>query len=71
LHLAGRPKEAAAEAAEALRLDALNPHAEQKLKSQFVYDPKITAEGLTPSRGENAEQTMLGLRKTNGSENPP
>lgn len=45
---------AAEEAARALELDGLNPHAEQKLARQKLEDPQA------PS-GENAEQTMRRL----------
>ncbi|MFO0896761.1 MAG: O-antigen ligase family protein [Pirellulales bacterium] len=53
LSLAGDP-EAAAQAARALELDGLNPHAEQKLARQKLEDPQA------PS-GENAEQAMRRL----------
>lgn len=55
-HVAGRHEQAAREAVEALRLDALNPHREKKLAQQQVYDP-----GSGP-RPENAEQCMQRVR---------
>jgi tetratricopeptide (TPR) repeat protein len=71
LHLAGQTESAAKAAAEALRLDALNPHAEQKLNAQFVYDPLISPTGITSYRPENAEQTMLGLRRSASPKDVP
>jgi hypothetical protein len=57
-HLAAQHELAAQEAQEALRLDALNPHEEQKLANRRVYSP--TSE---PPVAENAEQLMFRLRK--------
>ncbi len=68
-HLIGDSREAAAEAEEALRLDALNPHAEQKLEKQQVFHPTKT-EGVPyrqePPPEENAEQLMERLRTIEG-----
>ncbi|MBP86148.1 MAG: hypothetical protein CMJ64_05450 [Planctomycetaceae bacterium] len=51
-------------AAEALRLDALNPHVEQKLAVQRVYDHAVATEGQPAVPGDlTAEQLMLELRK--------
>jgi tetratricopeptide (TPR) repeat protein len=58
LHLAGKSEEAAGEAAEALRLDGLNPHHEQKLALQTLGDPQ----------GRKAEPLMHLLR--NSQESP-
>jgi len=58
-HLAGDDRSASQAAAEALRLDALNPHREKKLGQQRLYDPVADSEG----QRENAEQTIRRLRK--------
>jgi tetratricopeptide (TPR) repeat protein len=68
LHLAGRDQDARAEAETALRLDGLNPHAEQKLAKQAVFDPPSGSGGQAAYRPENAEQTMEQLRKSIGPE---
>jgi len=57
-HLAGDDQAAAREAAQALRLDELNPHREKKLCQQRLYDPVGESEG----QRENAEQTIRRLR---------
>lgn len=58
-HLAGDDQAASQAAAEALRLDALNPHREKKLSQQRVLDPLADSAGPR----ENAEQTMRRLRR--------
>lgn len=58
-HLAGDELSASRSAAEALRLDALNPHHEKKLGQQRLYDPLADS----PAQQENAEQTARRLRK--------
>jgi len=58
-HLGGKAESARGEAAQALRLDALNPHREKKLSQQRLYDPA----SKTAEPPENAEQTMQRLRK--------
>jgi hypothetical protein len=63
LHVGGKDAEAAREAAEALRLDELTPHAEQKLSSQRVYDAPQAAPNQRPLPGDRtAEQLMQQLR---------
>jgi O-antigen ligase len=63
LHLSGEDEEAAREAAEALKLDQLLPHAEQKLANQRVYDSPRALPDQLPLPGErNAEQLMQELR---------
>ena len=63
LHLAGQGPEAAREAEEALRLDRINPHVEQKLMRQHVWDPgpRSAAQPAGPN-GREAEQLMRDLR---------
>ncbi len=58
------------EAEEALRLDSLNPHMEQKLRSQHLFAPRWTQDrGLDRLQlEETAEQTMQNLRKPRGSD---
>jgi tetratricopeptide (TPR) repeat protein len=73
-HLVGDSREAAAEAEEALRLDAQNPHEEQKLaKQQVFHPPKI--EGVhyhqEPPPEENAEQLIERLRTIEGTGDNP
>jgi len=73
-HLVGDSREAEAEAEEALRLDALNPHEEQKLARQKVFHPpKI--EGVPyhqePAPDMNAEQLMERLRTIEGRGDNP
>jgi hypothetical protein len=63
LHLAGDANEAAATADRAKALDAQNPHAEQKLSRQTVYDPS-----LEPA---TAEQIVRRLRSSTGLETLP
>jgi tetratricopeptide (TPR) repeat protein len=66
LYLAGEKAAAAQEAGEALRLDALNPHSEQKLAAQQVFDPPPSGEPPANSPPapdtSNAEQLMHRLR---------
>jgi tetratricopeptide (TPR) repeat protein len=63
LGLSGDRVAAEREAAEALRLDALNPHSEQKLAAQQVYDATPSVAGQPPPPGDqNAEQTVKRLR---------
>jgi tetratricopeptide (TPR) repeat protein len=63
LHVAGNDSEAARESAEALRLDQLTPHAEQKLAEQRVYDAPQALPNQRPLPGDRtAEQLMQQLR---------
>jgi tetratricopeptide (TPR) repeat protein len=57
-HVAGQREQAAMEAQQALRLDALNPHRERKLAAQQVFEPKDSQR-----TGANAEQCMHRLRR--------
>lgn len=57
-HLAGDGERAASEAAEALRLDALNPHVEQQLVNQTLDDPAAS------EAAENVELLMQTLRSS-------
>jgi hypothetical protein len=57
-HVAGNRERAAAEAQEALRLDARNPHRERALAQQQLFDPQVDE-----LRAENAEQCMQRLRR--------
>lgn len=57
-HVAGRADRAAEEAAQALRLDALMPHGERKLRAQQVYEPQ---EGKLYE--PDAEQLMRRMRR--------
>lgn len=57
-HVAGNQEQAAAEAQEALRLDARNPHRERALAQQRLFDPQEDELG-----DENSEQWMHRLRK--------
>lgn len=61
--LAGDPS-AVVEADEALRLDSLNPHQEQKLARQRLFDaiPTDTAQPAAPG-DRSAEQVLLEIRK--------
>ena len=68
LYLAGDTQHAAEEAMESLRLDALNPHQELKLRNRRLFDESEVnqfASGvrLTPI-GETAEHCMLQLSST-------
>ena len=49
LHLAGEKEQASAAATEALRLDELNPHQEQKLAARSLFDPGPSAKLLNPT----------------------
>ncbi|MCA9121326.1 MAG: O-antigen ligase family protein [Planctomycetaceae bacterium] len=63
LHLAGRATESQSEAAEALRLDELNPHREQKLNEQNIFDlPRRFGSQIPHPPDVNAEQLMGWLR---------
>lgn len=63
LHLLGRP-EAHQAASEALRLDGLNPHAEQKLAVRTLHDRPAGGPDQPLSAGNrNAEQLMNELRR--------
>jgi len=63
LHLAGHEQEAARVAAEALRLDSVNPHSEQKLVRQQVDDPgPLDATQPAGTEGASAEHLMKLLR---------
>ncbi|MCA9220837.1 MAG: O-antigen ligase family protein, partial [Planctomycetales bacterium] len=57
-HVAGDDERAASEAAEALRLDALNPHVEQQLANQTLDDPAAS------EAAENVELLMQTLRSS-------
>jgi tetratricopeptide (TPR) repeat protein len=61
LRLAGEPEAAAQQAAEALRLDSLNPHSERKLASQQVYDGQQRGDRAAPLGAGNAEDLMQEL----------
>jgi tetratricopeptide (TPR) repeat protein len=66
LHLAGDSGGAKAAAEEALRLDSLNPHVEQKLDRQkgLLMDPGGTHDNQPAPPGDrSAEQVMQELRK--------
>ena len=63
LQIAGRFAESRAEAEEALRLDGLNPHREQKLAKQLAFDLPRRFASQSPSPPDiNAEQLMHLLR---------
>ena len=63
LHLAGRDAEAAKEAANALRLDEMMPHQEQKLGRQRVYDaPRALPDQRALPGDRTAEQLMRQIR---------
>ncbi|HUG66752.1 MAG TPA: O-antigen ligase family protein [Pirellulaceae bacterium] len=63
LQIAGRFAESRAEAEEALRLDELNPHREQKLVKQVVFDMPQRFDSQSPSPPDmDAEQLMHSLR---------
>ena len=63
LQIAGRFAESRAEAEEALRLDTLNPHREQKLAKQVVFDMLRRFDSQSPSPPDmDAEQLMHSLR---------
>jgi tetratricopeptide (TPR) repeat protein len=65
LQIAGRFAESRAEAEEALRLDELNPHREQKLVEQVVFDlPQRFASQATNPPDMDAEQLMHSLRSS-------
>ncbi len=67
LYLSGNAAEAGRAADRALRLDAVNPHSEQKLKRMKLYDPQPAPEGGGPrSADRDAEQWMLRLRNMAG-----
>jgi O-antigen ligase len=63
LQVAGRFAESSVEAEEALRLDGLNPHREQKLVERAVFDlpRRVDSQSLDPP-DSNAEQLMKLLR---------
>jgi hypothetical protein len=65
LQVAGRFDESRAEAEEALRLDDLNPHIEQQLSKQSVFDPLRRFDSHPPNPADiDAEQLMRSLRNT-------
>ena len=66
LHLARAPAAAAA-AEEALRLDRLNPHSEQKLRALTLFDPGPGHAAQLPAPNGNAEQMMERLRSGMGN----
>ena len=61
LHLAGDPT-AEIEAEEAIRLDLINPHQEQKLSEQRLFDAVPTDSEQPPQPGLSAEQMLLKIR---------
>lgn len=65
LSLAGDKSRAQTEAEIALQLDGLNPHAEQKLSAQPLFDPHHACQ-----TGEKAEPAMLRLRRELGPKVP-
>jgi tetratricopeptide (TPR) repeat protein len=67
LHLAGEQEQASAAAAEALRLDELNPHQEQKLAVRSLFDPGPSAMLLDPTAEptEPTEPTAMTDRASN------
>lgn len=69
LALAGHQNEARTELESALRLDAQNPHAEQKLRQQRIYDPRLSGQAVELYRPENAEQSLMQLRTSIVPEN--
>jgi len=70
LHLAGRGEEAAAAADRAWQLDGQNPHREQKLDQQTIYDPEFDAQSQS-AEPANAEQIVRRLRSSSGPEEMP
>lgn len=60
LHLAGDPR-SVTERDEARRLNGLNPHAEQQLSRQRLFDPRA-GEGRPAGGGETAEQWLDEIR---------
>ncbi len=65
LQVAGRLDESRAEAEEAVRLDELNPHREQKLSKQSVFDAPRRFDSQPPNPPDiDAEQLMRSLRST-------
>lgn len=65
LQVAGRTAESRTEAEEALRLDELNPHREQKLAEQVVFDvPPASDSQTAKSPDVDAEQLMRSLRSS-------
>ncbi|MEX0819925.1 MAG: O-antigen ligase family protein [Pirellulaceae bacterium] len=65
LQLAGRIAEARVEAAEALRLDGLNPHREQQLANRPIFDPPRRSQSQRANPPNmNAEQLMQLLRSS-------
>jgi tetratricopeptide (TPR) repeat protein len=63
LYLSGDESAAEREAAEALRLNGLNPHVEQNLASRKIYDPAGSQSNPPgPPNGVSAEQLMESLR---------
>jgi tetratricopeptide (TPR) repeat protein len=70
-HLAGQNDAAAAAAEVARGLDARNPHVEQKLDRQTVYDPVLTTSGTIEAEQRSAEQIVRRLRKGSSPEPSP
>ena len=71
LHLDGQIDQAAAAAEVARTLDAQNPHREQKLDRQTIYDPQISPAGTIESSDPSAEQIVRRLRTESVPELPP
>jgi tetratricopeptide (TPR) repeat protein len=74
LHLAGEPGEAKSAAEQAHQLDLQNPHGEQKLDRQRIYDPALGSEpAADPVAGQppTAEQIVDRLRTSTGLEELP
>ncbi|MDA1054725.1 MAG: O-antigen ligase family protein [Planctomycetota bacterium] len=68
LQIAGRSAESSVEAAEALRLDGLNPHREQKLVKRAVFDAPRPGDLQSPNPPDtDAEQLMRELRSRLGN----
>jgi tetratricopeptide (TPR) repeat protein len=70
LHLAQRADQAAAAAQTAIQLDALNPHREQKLDQQTIYDPQVSPTGAVLSSDPSAELIVRRLRSTHTRSGP-
>ncbi|MHC2067145.1 O-antigen ligase family protein [Bremerella sp. T1] len=70
LHLAGLDEESSAEAEEALRLDALNPHVERSLEKLKIHDPgpfnPNDQAKAGPSQELSAKQVVENLRTMGG-----
>lgn len=65
----GQAADAKREAEEALALDALNPHREQKLANRRLFDPALKAE--SPYRNESAEESLRSIPRAERSAPAP